>query len=139
MVLMLVFVNIMSLLLGRCKCLVCMVICCSDFLFVIYSVGVVFVIWYIIWSNSVFLFVFGEFFINMVVLGIILFFNIWFNFLNLVLNCGSDLRLIVFKVLILVVVCLVYFDKVGFDDVFVLFIINLLMVFYFLYLEYWFC
>lgn len=66
-----------------------------------------FVIWYIIWSRSVFLFVFGELLINIVVLGIILFFNILFSFLNVDENCGSDLRFIVFNVLILVVVCLV--------------------------------
>lgn len=64
-------------------------------------------IWYIIWSRSVFLFVFGELLINIVVLGIILFFNILFSFLNVDENCGSDLRFIVFNVLILVVVCLV--------------------------------
>lgn len=85
---MLVLDNIFRLFLGSFSLDVCIVICCNDFLLVIYKVGIEVESWYIVCSNKVDLFVFGLLLISIVVFGMILLFNMWLSFLKLLENWG---------------------------------------------------
>lgn len=97
-----VFESIFRCCFGKLSCEVCIVICCNDFLFVMYNVGICLESKYMVCSSKVDLFVFGLLLIKIVVFGIILLLSMWFSFLKLLVNWGIFCKLILVKVCIFV-------------------------------------
>lgn len=140
--LMLVLVSVLILFSGSFRWCVWLVICVSDFLLVMQSIGSLVVIFVIVCSSSVDLLMFGLLFISIIVFLIRLLFSMWLNLLMLVVICWCLVCFMFFSVVIFGgLILLVQFVccEVGVLVVVVFFSMIFDSEFQVLYLVYWFC